>query len=486
MTFFPDISTFIQIGTLEIKMYAVMILIGAFITYFVAEKNFVKMGYPKAYTEDLFFGTLFFGIVGARLWYVMFYYPEQYLANPLSILMTWQGGMAIQGGLFLGAAFGWWYARKKKIAFLRGADAIVPAILLAQAAGRWGNFFNQEAFGRTVTEAYYTFFPSFIKDMMFIQGAYREPTFLYESALNVIGFFAITMGLKHVMKIKRGDYFYGYLVWYGFTRFFVEGLRTDSLYVWGTFIRTAQVISIFFILLGLLGFFGVFDKLRKKVKPIILFDLDGTLLDTELLIIETFKAVLKKFKPELVVTREMELSFLGPTLTESFGKLLPEDQVQPAFDAYRTLNKELHPKYVKAMPGAKALLEDLKAKGYTLGIVSSKKKDAVELGLSLTSLSSYFSVIIGYDEVKKFKPDPEGLLNACKALNVYHDDVIYVGDTDTDMLAADKAGMYSVAYLTHPERQEALLATKPNAVIEHLSELTPLLEQPISWTRTTT
>jgi HAD superfamily hydrolase (TIGR01549 family) len=214
--------------------------------------------------------------------------------------------------------------------------------------------------------------------------------------------------------------------------------------------------------------------------------LDGTLLDTEELIIETFKAVLKKFKPDLKVTRDMELSFLGPTLTESFAKLLPEDQVQPAFDAYRTLNKELHPTYVKAMPGAKDLLEDLKAKGYTLGIVSSKKKDAVELGLSLTGLQSYFSVIIGYDEVKKFKPDPEGLLNACKALNAYHDDVIYVGDTDTDMIAADKAGMYSVAYITHPERKDALLATKPNAVITHLSELPPLLEQSISWTRTTT
>jgi phosphatidylglycerol---prolipoprotein diacylglyceryl transferase len=486
MTFFPDISTFIQIGGVEIKMYAVMILVGAFITYFVAEKNFIKMGYPKSYTEDLFFGTLFFGIVGARLWYVMFYYPEQYLANPLSILMTWQGGMAIQGGLFLGAAFGWWYARKKKINFLRAADAIVPAILLAQAAGRWGNFFNQEAFGRTVTEAYYTFFPGFIKDMMFIQGAYREPTFLYESVLNVIGFLAITYGLHHVMKVKRGDRFYGYLVWYGFTRFIVEGLRTDSLYVWGTFIRTAQVISIVFILLGLLGFFGVFDKLRKKVKPIILFDLDGTLLDTEVLIIETFKAVLKKVKPELVVTREMELSFLGPTLTESFSKLLPHDQVQPAFDAYRTLNKELHPTYVKAMPGAQALLESLKSNGYTLGIVSSKKKDAIELGLSLTGLAPYFSVIIGYDEVKQFKPDPEGLLNACKALGAYHDDVIYVGDTDTDMVAADKAGMYSVAYLTHPERQEALLATRPNAVIKHLSELTPILKKDIAWTRTTT
>lgn len=486
MTFFPDISTLVQFGPISIKMYAVCILTGAFITLFVAQAKLVKMGYAKSIAEDLFFFALVFGIIGARLWYVLFYNLDTYLANPISIVMTWNGGMAIQGGLMLGAAYGYWFARKHRINFLRGADAIVPAILLAQALGRWGNFFNQEAYGRTVSEAFYTYFPSFIKDMMFIQGAYREPTFLYESVLNVIGFFAITYGLKYVMKLKRGDLFYGYLVWYGITRFFVEGLRTDSLYVWGTFIRTAQVLSILFIFIGLLGWAGVFTKVFKQPKPVILFDLDGTLLDTEPLIIETFNQTLKKYKPELKLTRDQEIGLLGPTLHESFAKYLDPENAKNAFEDYRTLNVKLHPEYIKTMPNAKTLLEALDQKGYTMAIVSSKKKDTVALGLELTGLDHYFKVIIGYDEVTKFKPDPEGLLKACEALKVSHDDAIYVGDTDTDMIAADKAGMYAVALLTHEERKAAILATKPNEAITDLMDLLPILEKKQSWTRSTT
>lgn len=485
MTFFPDISTFIQIGGFSIKMYAVCILIGAFITYYVSEHKLSKMGYPKSYSEDIFFGALVSGIIGARLWYVLFYNLDTYLADPLSIFMTWNGGMAIQGGLMLGAIFGYVYARVRKINFLRAADAIVPAILLAQAMGRWGNFFNQEAFGGIVPESFYTYFPSFIKDMMLIEGAYRVPTFLYESVLNVIGFFAITYGLKYIIKVKRGNQFYGYLVWYGITRFFVEGLRSDSLYVWGTFIRTAQVLSIIFVFIGLLGWAGVFRKLLKKKKPIILFDLDGTLLDTEPVIIETFKQIFKKYRPELTLTRDQEISFLGPTLHDTLAKFLPEDEAQRAFNDYRELNIKLHPEYIKPMPQAKELLEALKAKGYTMGIVSSKKKDVVELGLQLTQMDQYFSTIVGYDEVKKFKPDPEGLLLACKNMKEYHDDVIYVGDTDTDMLAADKAGMYSVALITHPERKDAILSANPNIAIHDLMELLPILEKDISWTRST-
>lgn len=485
MTFFPDISTLVTFGGISIKMYAVCILIGAFITYFIVERRFIKMGYPKNLVEDFFFGALIAGIIGSRLWYVLFYNLSDYLANPLSILMTWNGGMAIQGGLMLGVVFGYWFTKKHKISFLRAADAIVPAILLAQAAGRWGNFFNQEAYGGVVNASFYNFFPSFIKEMMLIQGSYRVPTFLYESLLNILGFFAITYGLKHVIKLKRGDQFYGYLVWYGITRFFVEGLRSDSLYVWGTFIRTAQVLSIIYVLIGLLGWAGVFTKLFKKRQPVLLFDLDGTLLDTEPLIIETFKQTIKKYRPEFTLTREQEIGFLGPTLDESLAKYLPADEAKKAFDEYRQLNIELHPAMIKTMPNAKELLDALKDKGYTMGIVSSKKKEAVAYGLQLTGLEGYFSTIIGYDEVKRYKPDPEGLLIACKSLHQSHDDVIYIGDSATDMIAAHQAGMYSVALITHTERKDAILATNPNQAIHDLMELLPILEKKVSWTRST-
>ena len=118
-----------------------------------------------------------------------------------------------------------------------------------------------------------------------------------------------------------------------------------------------------------------------------------------------------------------------------------------------------------------------------MGIVSSKKKEAVAYGLQLTGLDGYFATIIGYDEVKHYKPDPEGLLVACTALHQSHDDAIYVGDSATDMIAAHQAGMYSVALITHTERKDAILATNPNEAIHDLMELLHILEKKVSWTR---
>ena len=130
--------------------------------------------------------------------------------------------------------------------------------------------------------------------------------------------------------------------------------------------------------------------------------------------------------------------------------------------------------------------ESLKEEGYTLGIVSSKKKDMVEYGVQLIGLENQFEVIVGYDEVKKHKPSPEGIFIACKQLGYDHDNCIYVGDTSTDILAANNAGLYSVAYLTHPERRDAILDAKPNATIENLNELKELLKKDITWTRSLT
>jgi len=480
MSFFPNLTTFINIGPISIKWYAILILAGAFSAYFLSAQNIKKMGYPVSVVDDLFFGALIAGIVGARLWYILFYDLSTYLANPISIFMTWQGGMAIQGGLMLGAAYAFFFLKRKNISFMRFADAIVPNILIAQAIGRWGNFLNQEAYGGVVSESFYNNWPSFFKDIMLIGGEYRLPTFLLESALNVIGFLLIVYGLKKFAENRRGDLFYAYLMWYGITRFWVEGLRIDSLMFMG--FRTAQLLSLLYLFIGVLGKVGFFRKLFKPVKPVVLFDLDGTLLDTEPLIIESMTHVLKSYLPQIQLTREEQLAWLGPTLTENLSHYLPEDKIEEAFDLYRKHNREIHPKLLKPIQDAEVLLKTLKTKGYTLGIVSSKKKDMVEFGLELAGFKAFFDVIIGYDEVDHHKPDPEGLLKACKELNLPSDDVVYVGDAHTDVQAAHRADMYSIAYLSHPERQAALLAEKPNVSITSLLEIEAILEKDHAWT----
>lgn len=483
MKFFPDLQTFLDIGPISIKWYAVLILLGAYLAYYLSYRNLKTMGYKSELTDDLFFGALLSGVIGARIWYVLFSDLNYYLSRPLEILMTWQGGLAIQGGLFGGVLFGLWFVRRHKINFLRIADGIVPNILVAQAIGRWGNFLNQEAYGRVVEESFYNGWPQLIKDQMFIAGQFREPTFFYESSLNILGFLLIVFVLKKFSKPKRGDLVYAYLMWYGVTRFFIEGLRSDSLMFMG--LRSAQLVSIAFLIVGILGTVGVFRKMVKREKPIVLFDFDGTLMDTEPAIIESYKQVFKKYAPELNITREMELSFLGPTLWETFGKYLPNESADKLVEEYRTINFELHKTHVQPMDGAISLLKDLKEQGYQLGIVSSKLTDAIELGLNMFDMKQYFDVIIGLEQVKKHKPDPQGLFEACKKLGKGHDSAIYIGDTAGDINAGINAGMFTIAFAADSERKEMFEKLNPTRLITSLSEIQDVLKEDVEWTYST-
>ena len=264
MTFFPDSRTFIQIGSLSIAWYAICIILGAFIAYLIGRHNFKKIGYDSEVLSDYFFGVLFTGVIGARLWYVIFMWDEIYANNPLEIIMFRHGGLAIQGGLIAGIAFSLWYFKKHHIGFMVAGDSIMPGVLIAQAFGRWGNFFNQEAYGSQVTLDFLKslHLPDFIINGMHIHGAYYHPTFLYESIANVIGFLLIYFVIRQI-QTKQGEQFFSYFIWYGIIRFFIEGLRTDSLYVLG--LRTAQLVSIVFVIIGVVGFIYC----KKYGKPVI-------------------------------------------------------------------------------------------------------------------------------------------------------------------------------------------------------------------------
>lgn len=480
MKFFPDMQTVFEIGFVSIKWYAVLILTGAFLAYYLSLRNLKKMGYSSSKMDDLFFGALLSGVVGARLWFVLLYDVQYYLSNPLEILQMWEGGLAIQGGLVGGVIFAYFFTKKNKMNFIRLADAVFPNILVAQAIGRWGNFANQEAFGRAVDASYFEGWPTFIANHMFIQGAYREPTFLYESVLNIVGFLLIVLVYKRFSKVRRGDMVYAYLMWYGVIRFFIEGLRSDSLMFFG--LRSAQIVSIIFIILGVLGSLGVFRKFYKQQKPVILFDFDGTLMDTEPAILETYRQIFEKYQPETVLTKEMELSFLGPTLWQTFERYFPGHDADALVKEYREINFELHKTLVQPMNKAKEVIKQLKAEGYPVGIVSSKLQDAVKLASDMFEMTEDFDVILGLDDVKTPKPNPEGLFKACKQLNRGHDALIYVGDTVTDVQTAKNAGAYSVAIVSNEHRRQDLIDSKPNKVIDHLEEILEIVKEDVEWT----
>lgn len=252
MRFFENFHTFVTIGSISIQWYAVVILTGAIIAYYLGKYRFKQLGYDPEILSDYFFMLMFIGILGARIWYVIFTFKDMYMDNPMEIFAIWHGGLAIQGGIFAGLIYSYYYFKKYDIPILVAGDAILPGVLIAQAMGRWGNFFNHEAFGTEVSLSFLKslHLPSCIIDNMFIEGAYHHPTFLYESIGNIIAFLLIIFVVKKFQK-HNGAQFFSYFVFYGIVRFFVEGMRTDSL-MFGP-IRMAQFISICFLFVGIIG-----------------------------------------------------------------------------------------------------------------------------------------------------------------------------------------------------------------------------------------
>ncbi len=201
----------------------------------------------------------------------------------------------------------------------------------------------------------------------------------------------------------------------------------------------------------------------KKVDTF-LFDLDGTLLDSNKLIIDAFKHVFKTKFPDLTLTEEEYMSFIGPTLWTSFSKYEPDlKRVDELVLLYREYS-DLYYDDLKAFDGAKELLKTLKERGYKIGVVSSKMHPLVVRALKITNMIDYVDVVVGFEDVKNHKPHPEGLLLAEKLLKSKRS--IYVGDHPSDVKAGKKAHMLTcgVSYSYHKD----IIKEEPDFMIDNL------------------
>ena len=224
---------------LTIRWYGISIAIGMMVGIILA--NYTCKLKNLDYDEFLNIVLISFpiAIIGARAYYVIFEF-NQYKDNLIEVFNIRQGGLAIHGGIIFGMIAALIYTRYKKENLLEFADVAAPAIIIAQAIGRWGNFFNSEAHGGPVTQEFISKFPNFIQKGMLIEGVYYHPTFLYESMWNVM----ICLLLIYLLTktLKKGTVFFSYIGLYSLGRFFIEGLRTDSL-MFGE-LRVAQLISL--------------------------------------------------------------------------------------------------------------------------------------------------------------------------------------------------------------------------------------------------
>ena len=241
-----------SIGSFDIAWYSIYILIGVILGGILFLLEAKKYDIDMDFCINMIFWTVIFGIIGARAYYVLFNL-DYYMDSPKEIIEIWNGGLAIHGGLLGGLFFMLIYTLKYKVRILKITDMAVVGLIIAQSIGRWGNFFNQEAHGPKVTREVLEsigIIPKFVINGMNIGGEYFHPTFYYEFLWCLLGFIVLLLIRKFYKYLKVGQLTGVYLIWYSIGRFFIEGLRTDSLMLGS--IKAAQLVSIVLILNGII------------------------------------------------------------------------------------------------------------------------------------------------------------------------------------------------------------------------------------------
>ena len=229
-----------------IQLYGLLIAAAVAIGAWLCTREEKRLALPKDTSLDIVLYAVPLAVVFARIYYVIFSW-QQFAQQPLRIFYVWEGGLAIYGGVIGGALGVWLLSKRRGIRFSLLADVVAPALLLGQAIGRWGNYFNGEAFGYIISSPQWRFFPVAV----FVQGQWHMATFLYESLWNFLGcIFLYRSRRRFCAKGRTGHVFMWYMAWYGLGRLYIEGLRTDSLMLGD--IRISQLVSLVLCASGLL------------------------------------------------------------------------------------------------------------------------------------------------------------------------------------------------------------------------------------------
>lgn len=236
-----------EIFGISVRWYGILISLGMLLGTIIAVKESRRIGFDEEKLIDLLIFAIPLAVIGARIYYVIFNW-KYYKGDILKIINIRGGGLAIHGAIIVSVIVALVYCKVRKISFWEIADIVAPSIILGQAIGRWGNFINQEAYGT----------PTDLPWGIIINGQKVHPTFLYESIWNFAVFLFLLWYRKNKVKVK-GEVFLLYLILYSFARFFIEGLRIDSLML-GPF-RVAQLISIVIIAISIILFY----KRRKGI-----------------------------------------------------------------------------------------------------------------------------------------------------------------------------------------------------------------------------
>jgi phosphatidylglycerol---prolipoprotein diacylglyceryl transferase len=239
----------LTIGHFELRWYAIFMLLAVASCIYLAEKEYKRFNLKTDFIFNMAFWAIIFGFIGARLYYVIFNW-DYYGSHIGEILQIWKGGLAIHGGLIAGLITIFVYDKRYNARTIRYLDFFAVPMLLSQAIGRWGNFFNSEAHGAetTLSSLQSLHIPEFVINGMHIDGKYYSPTFFYESIACFV-LFVIFLFVRRGKYVKVGTMTGLYLIGYGIIRFFIEVSRTDALMLAG--FKMAQIVSVIMIIIGI-------------------------------------------------------------------------------------------------------------------------------------------------------------------------------------------------------------------------------------------
>ena len=265
-----------QLGPFSLRWYGLLIAVAVLLGLLLATRLGKQRGIDPALIADLLPIRVLAAVIGARLYYVTFEW-RQYQLNWLDAFAIWRGGIAIHGALIGGTLAVILYSRWRRIAFWNLLDVLLPSVALGQAIGRWGNFFNSEAFGLPTDLPWKLTIPYANRPVEFLDQSTFHPTFLYESLWN-LGVLALLLvlferGVRGKIQLPMGAISCFYLVAYSAGRFWIEGLRIDPLCLMGTppdcdgGLRMAQLVSLLLIGLGALGLYWLYGRRQPLPDP---------------------------------------------------------------------------------------------------------------------------------------------------------------------------------------------------------------------------
>jgi phosphatidylglycerol:prolipoprotein diacylglycerol transferase len=239
-----------QIGPFAVRWYGILMATAIIVGLWLAHRQARREGLPADDLISVAQWSILAGLVGARLYEVIFNW-DYYGQYPSKIIAVWEGGLAIHGGLILGPLVGAWLAWRWGLPILRGLDIAAPSIAIGQAIGRWGNFFNEEAFGRPTDLPWKLYISPPHRPPAFVQDEYFHPTFLYESLWDLAVFVALVAWLRPRLRERPGAVFFVYVGLYSVGRFLIEALRLDSF--WLGSLRVPQLASVVGVAVALIG-----------------------------------------------------------------------------------------------------------------------------------------------------------------------------------------------------------------------------------------